>query len=153
MTASGSPGIPDSGPATAADAFVHAVVWGEHTVVWELLSSAGRTTALRVAQRNGMDRVAAGRIRDGLADPEEMEEFLRQLLAGVRRDLRSVDLGELKVGAVESDRADTGQATAHLVVPSIIPGADVWSAGRLVLSCVDKGRWRVDSLEPRVTGP
>ncbi len=136
----------------AAEALVHAVVWGEHTVVWELLSSTGRNTALTVAQHNGMDRVAAGRIRDGLADPVELDDFLRQLLGGIRRDLRSIELGELQVDHVELSSSGD-EATGHLVVPSTIPGVENWSAGTLRLSHGDDGRWLIDHLEPRIAGP
>ena len=116
------------------------------------------------AERSGPDRrpvggdaqrprpgSAAGRIRDDLADPVERERFLQQLVAGLRRDLRSVELTELTLG--ERRAADDGSVAVELLSPSQLPGIDAWPAGRLVLSCdADRG-WVVDRLEPRLAGP
>lgn len=134
-----------------AAAFIHAIVWAEHTTLWDLLSDHGRTAALSVAMRNGLDRVAAGRIRDDLADPVERERFLQQLVGGLRRDLRSVELTELALG--ECRAVDDGTVAVELLSPSQLPGIDAWPAGRLILSCdADRG-WAVDRLEPRLAGP
>lgn len=134
-----------------ATEFVHAIVWAEHTVLWDLLSDAGRETALSVAVRNGFDRVAAGRIRDDLADPLERERFLQQLVQGLRRDLRSVELTALYVGTCLSLHSDV--SAADLLTPSSIPGTDAWPAGRLIMSLDARRGWLVDRLEPRLAGP
>ena len=135
----------------AATAFIHAIVWGEHTTLWDLLSDEGRAAAVSVAVRNGLDRVVAGRILDGLADPVERDRFLQELVAGLRRDLRSVELtDELSVG----ESAPAGDAVAvELRTPSQLPGTRWWPAGRLVLSRDPHRGWVVDRLEPRLTGP
>lgn len=144
--------VPDdrSSPATVAARFVEAIAWGEHTVVWELLSSAGRSVAISVALTNGLDRVVAARISDDVADPVEFVEFLRQLLHGIRRDLRSVDVAEIQIARCD---VDDRTATAHLSTPSVIPGTDTWAAGRLFLTADDDGRWSIDRLEPVIAGP
>lgn len=131
--------------------FIHAVVWAEHTVLWDLLSDAGREAALSVAVRNGLDRVAAGRMRDGHADPLERERLLRQLVEGLRRDLRSVELTEIDVGecVIESGTA----AAVELSTPSALPGTEAWPAGRLIMSQDPNRGWVVDRLEPRLAGP
>ena len=131
--------------------FVHAVVWAEHTVLWELLSDAGRDAALSVAVRNGLDRVAAGRMRDGLAGPLERERLLRQLVEGLRRDLRSVELTQIDVGecVIEPGTA----AAVELSTPSSLPGTEAWPAGRLIMSRDPHRGWVVDRLEPRLAGP
>ena len=137
--------------AERARAFIHAIVWAEHTTLWDLLSDHGRAAALSVAMRNGLDRVAAGRIRDDLADPVERERFLQQLVGGLRRDLRSVEITELALG--ECHAVEDGSVAVELLSPSQLPGIDAWPAGRLVLSCdADRG-WVVDRLEPRLAGP
>lgn len=139
------------GAAETARAFIHAIVWAEHTTLWDLLSDHGRAAALSVAMRNGLDRVAAGRIRDDLADPVERERFLQQLVGGLRRDLRSVELTELALG--ECHFVEDGSVAVELLSPSQLPGIDAWPAGRLILSCdADRG-WVVDRLEPRLAGP
>ena len=135
----------------AASTFVHAILWGEHTTVWSLLSDSGRATALSVASANGLDRVTASRIRDDVSDPLVLEEFLGRLLGGIRRDLRSVDIDALETGDVRV--ADDGiAATVELTNPSTIPGTPPWSAGHLELSIDADGRWLVDRLVPRLVG-
>lgn len=141
---------PGSSPAEIASRFVVAIAWGEHTVVWELLSSVGRAIAVSVALANGLDRVVAARITDGVADPVEFDEFLRHLLHGLRRDLRSVDVAEIRVDTC--DVTDTS-ATAHLSTPSAIPGTEAWAAGRIRLTVDDAGRWAIDRFEPVIAGP
>ncbi len=136
----------------AARDFVRAIVWGEHTTVWELLSDAGRSTALSVARARGFDRVIASRIDDGVADPTELDEFQARLVGGLRRDLRSVDLEHLEPLS-GPDPFEEGRVVVELGSPSTLPGAEPWSAGRLVLSADDAGRWRIDRLEPRLAGP
>ncbi len=142
---------PQPGVTEQARAFIHAIVWAEHTTLWDLLSDDGRATALAVAVRNGLDRVVAGRIRDDLADPVERDRFLQQLVAGLRRDLRSVELTALTV--TESTCAAGGTVMVDLQTPSKLPGIDVWPAGRLVLSHDAHRGWLVDRLEPRLAGP
>lgn len=137
--------------AERAQAFVHAIVWAEHTTLWDLLSADGRAAALSVAVRNGLDRVVAGRIHDDLADPVELQRFLQQLVEGLRRDLRSVELTELTVG--DCGRGDGGTMAVELLTPSQLPGIDAWPAGRLVLSHDLERGWLVDRLEPRLAGP
>lgn len=152
--------------AERARAFIHAIVWAEHTTLWDLLSADGRAAALSVAVRNGLDRVVAGRIHDELADPVELQRFLQQLVEGLRRDLRSVELTELTVGDCgpgdggpgdggrgDGGRGDGGTAAVELLTPSQLPGIDAWPAGRLVLSHDPERGWLVDRLEPRLAGP
>ena len=142
-----------AGPIEAADRFLRAVVWGEHTRLWVLLSPEGRAAALSVAVANGMDRVVAGRIRDGLADPVAFDDFLRQLLVGLRRDMRSVDLENVTLVGEPRPGPEDGSVIVELATPSALPGTEAWPAGRLVLSLGPDGDWGVDRLEPRLAGP
>ena len=170
--------VTGAAPAAAerARAFIHAIVWAEHTTLWDLLSAEGRAAALSVAVRNGLDRVVAGRIHDELADPVELQRFLQQLVEGLRRDLRSVELTELTVGDCgpgddgrgdcgpgddgrgdgdpgDDGPGDDGTVAVELLTPSQLPGIDAWPAGRLVLSHDPERGWLVDRLEPRLAGP
>lgn len=139
-----------SSPADVASRFVDAIAWGEHTVVWDLLSGVGRAIAVSVALANGLDRVVAARITDGVADPVELDEFLRQLLHGLRRDLRSVEVAEIRIDAcVVTD----GSATVHLSTPSAIPATEGWAAGRVQLTLDEDGSWAIDRFEPVIAGP
>ncbi len=139
-------------PVDVAGRFVEAISWGEHTAVWDLLSETGRGVALSVALTNGLDRVVATRISDDVADPTERHTFLEQLLRGLRRDLRSVDLAHLQVEPPSSIQVD-GTAIVELTCPSTIPGTGAWAAGRLTLSSESDGTWRIDRLQPIIAGP
>ena len=143
---------PAGDPSAVAGAFIHAIAWGEHTTIWNLLSATGQSVALAVAQANGLDRVVAGRIRDRLANPVELEDFLVQLLGGLRHDLRSVDIGEIRAGR-SMPVADGAGVRVELVVPSLLPGTDSWPAGSVVLSEDGSGTCRVDRIEPILAGP
>lgn len=135
-----------------AEAFLDAIVWSRHTEIWELLSTGGRETVLRIAMTNGLDRVVAGRLRDGLADPVDRDRFLADLLEGLRRDLRSVELDRLDV-ADEIEWIDGDTVGVGLVGPSTIPGTGPWSAGQVVLAIDGDRGWRVERLEPRLVTP
>lgn len=139
-------------PVEAAARFIEAIRWGEHTAVWQILSETGRDVALSVALANGLDRVVAARISDDHADPAERQAFLDQLLRGLRRDLRSIDLAQLQVEPVMSIQGD-GTAVVQLSCPSAIPGTGSWAAGRLILSSTSGETWRVDRLQPIIAGP
>lgn len=146
-------GTRDADPAVAIAArFIDAVRQGEHTTIWELLAPSARERAIGLGLARGLDRVRAQRLRDGLSDPVELDDFLRQVLHGLRRDLRSVEIDRLEVRGPPIV-LDDGNVSVGLISPSSLPGTDGWHAGRLVLVRLDSGRWSVARLEPVVAGP
>lgn len=134
-----------STPEACAAAFVHAVVWGEHSTLWNLLSPAGRDRVLAAGARGGLDPVKAERIRQGTSPRDEMDEFLTGLVQGLRVDLSSADLGEIEIGPVAT--TTVRGAEVHLVVPSAFHD-EPWVAG-VVEASAHGDRWLVDRLEPR----
>ena len=80
--------------------FVHAVVWGEHLMVWELLSPMARQAAIAVAERNGHDALASARARAGTWTDEEADMLLGDLVKGLRFDFSAVDVASISVGDV-----------------------------------------------------
>lgn len=139
-------------PWEVARRFVRAIARGEHTLIWELLAPEARERAIRVAVGNGLDRVRAQRLRDGMSDPEELDDFLRHLLGGLRRDLRSVEVDRLVVGQ-HPQRHEDGSVAVDLHSPSAIPGTGDWPAGVLYLREQAPGCWLVARLEPVIAGP
>lgn len=134
----------------AARTFVEAIAWGEHRKVWELLGPEGRKTVLRVAVKNGMDDALAARLRDGTAGPTESEEFLGELVDGLRADLAGNNLDDLEYAA-DTEHAP-GQVRVVLTAP--IPpllGPVGLPVGSLELSYLD-GAWLVERLTPRPPG-
>ncbi len=137
-------------PTEVSARFIHAVAWGEHLTVWELLALEGRKTVLRVALGRGMDDVLASRLREDRAEPDELNAFLTDLVNGLRADLAGADLDTL--GFDEQPSEDSSRAAVVLTTPTdpeltrhgidSLPVATV----RLVL---DGATWLVTGIEPR----
>lgn len=134
----------------AAQSFVEAIAWGEHRRVWELLGPEGRKTVLRVAVRNGMDEPLAARMRDGTAGPGESEEFLSELVEGLRADLAGNNLDDLEYSA----DAEHAPGEVRVVLTAPIPpllGPVGLPVGSVEMAFVD-GTWVVERLTPRPPG-
>ncbi len=129
--------------------FLDAVLWGEHLVVWELLSPAGREHVLQAGERRGLDPVHAQRMRLGTSPVEERDGFLSGLVHGLRVDFSSVPLEDVRPAADPITR-DDGSVEVQLECPATF-GPRGWAAGALVMSRHD-GRWLVDRVEPVVSG-
>ena len=134
-----------------AKAFLHAIVWGEHHRVWELLGPAARERVLGAATRKGMDAVAASRARLGTWGVEEADVFLTSLVRGLRVDLSGADL-ELIAVVDEPEPLPDGSVrfrleSATLLPPELTGGAN-WAAGAVIVGREADG-WRVRTLEPR----
>ncbi len=133
-------------PDETARAFVDAVVWGEHNLVWELLAADARTTVLKVAVNRGMDEQLAARLRDGTASGPEREEFLADLVNGLRNDLAGNDLDnleyELDASPQEPGRARVVvQAPLNPLLGGYLPAASVELSD-------EGGHWKIDRLLP-----
>jgi hypothetical protein len=141
---------PDRGPAVVTTrAFVEGVAWGEHHKVWELLGIEGRATVLRVAAAKGMDEALAARLRDGTASSGEREEFLADLVNGLRADLEGTDYERLEY-LLDPEPPEPGRARVVLMTP--LPEV---LGGSLPVATVelaeDGGTWQVERLVPRTT--
>jgi hypothetical protein len=140
-------------PEEVAKTFVDAVAWGEHHTVWELLSADGRRLVLRVGATRGMEQALANRLGDGTATTVEREEFLADLVSGLRADLAGNDLDNLEAERIEdgADGPEPGRARVLLVLPLpevlAIPGLPVAE----VEMADEAGQWRVDKLIPRTS--
>lgn len=134
----------------AARTFIEAVAWGEHRKVWEMLAPVGRKTVLRIAVKNGMDEAMSARLRDGTAGVNESEEFLGELVDGLRADLAGNSLDDLEYSA-DTEHAP-GQVRVVLTAPlPPLLGPVGLPVGSLELACID-GEWVVERLTPRPPG-
>jgi len=143
----GSPVTEDVG--SVVRRFLDAVLWGEHLVVWDLLSPAGREHVLAAGERRGLDPLQAQRIRLGTSPLEERDVFLSGLVHGLRVDFSLVPLEDVQPTADLVERPD-GTVEVPLECPANF-GADGWSAGTLVIS-PHEGTWLVDRVQPVVSG-
>jgi hypothetical protein len=138
----------------AAREFVDAVVWGEHRKVWLLMGIEARTTVLKVASDRGMDEALVARLRDGTAADAERDEFLMDLIAGLRADLAGNDLDAL---VYEEDAAPPEPDRARVVI--LVPVA-IGFGGNLPVASVElteesstsgENEWKVQRLVPQVS--
>jgi len=137
-------------PAEAAQRFVQAVAWGEHHVVWEMLSSEAQRVVMGIATSRGMPEPLAARIRDGTATPAELDQFRGDLVNGFRADLIGVDVDTLEYD-VEDAVFEPGTTRVVLVVPVPDPvlGAGLPAASLELRQEADD--WRVERLVPRLS--
>ena len=129
--------------------FLDAIVWGEHLVVWEMLSPAGREHVFAAGERRGLDPVQAQRIRLGTSPPDERDAFLSGVVHGLRVDFSMVALEEVEPTDKVLELPD-GAVEVPLECPANF-GSDGWSAGTLVVSR-HEGTWLVDRVRPVVSG-
>ncbi len=146
MTAAGDEPAPDDPAVATARTFVAAVAWGEHHTVWDMLSKEGRAVVLRVASKRGMDEAMVARLRDGTAASSEREQFLTDLVNGLRADLEGTNLDGLDY---EPDPApEPGRARVILVTPMPAGLSAGLPVGSIELT-EEAGGWRVERLLPR----
>ena len=143
--------------ATAIDVareFVDAVVWGEHLKVWDLLGLEARTTVLKVASNRGMDEALMARLRDGTASTAERDEFLTDLVNGLRADLAGNDLDALEYEE-DAEAPEPGRARVVISVPVAVGFGGNLPVGSVELatepSTNGETAWRIERLVPQVS--
>ena len=143
--------------ATAVDiarAFVDAVVWGEHIKVWELMGIEARTTVLKVASNRGMDEGLVARLRDGTAAAAERDEFLIDLVNGLREDLSGNDLDAFEYEE-DAEPLEDGRVRVVISVPVAVGFGGNLPVGSLELtresSTTGEAEWRIVRLVPQVS--
>ena len=137
-------------PEEAARAFIQAVVWGEHHVVWEMLSDEARRAVMGIATARGMPEPLAARLRDGTATQVELDQFRGDLVNGFRADLIGTDIDVVEY---ELDEAALEPGTVRVIlmvpVPDPVLGRGLPTAS-LELSDGGAGSWRVERLIRRL---
>ena len=140
----GQPSGDADGAIKTAAAFIDAVVWGEHHKVWGLLADQGKDEVLEVATKRGMDEALAGRLRTGTGTPSETNEFLADLVNGLRTELAGNDLDNV---SFELDLSSSGgeQAKVIMHVPLHPNLGGTLPIGTLELANTGTG-WRVQRM-------
>ena len=136
-------------PVDTTREFVDAIVWGEHQKVWELMGVEARTTVLKVASNRGMDEALVARLRDGTASPAERDEFLADLVNGLRADLSGNDLDAL-VYEEDPEPPEPGRARVVISVPVAVGFGGNLPVGSVELA-TEEAEWRIERLVPQVT--
>ncbi len=138
----------------AAREFVDSVVWGDHRKVWELMGIEARTTVLKVASDRGMDETLVARLRDGTAADAERDEFLMDLIAGLRADLAGNDLDALEYEE-DIEPPEPGGARVVIMVPVAVGFGGNLPVGSVELatesSTSGEAEWKIQRLVPQVS--
>jgi hypothetical protein len=136
----------------AAAAFLTAIDQGEANAVWECFSTGARQFVIDRGIRRGLSPVAGASILDGTASPHFRDQFLEDLLAGLRRDLELVRLPLVEIGTVSplDDRRVRVIYLERFDVP-LGPPLEPLPVGSVELVEEDGG-WRVERLIPRPGG-
>ena len=129
--------------------FVDAVVWGEHRKMWSLLGLEARTTVLKVASDRGMDEGLVARLRDGTASDAERDEFLGDLITGLRSDLAGNDLDALEYEE-DPEPPEPGRARVVVMVPVAMGLGGNLPVGSVELA-IEEAEWRIQRLVPQVS--
>ena len=132
------------GATKAAALFIDAVVWGEHHKVWELIGAQGRDEVLEVAIKRGMDEGLANRLRAGTGSPSETNEFLADLVNGLRSELAGNDLDRVTF-ELDAAKSDSDRANVVMHVPLHPNLGGTLPIGTLELSS-DGTSWRVERM-------
>jgi hypothetical protein len=136
-------------PVELAREFVDAIVWGDHNKVWDAFGLEARTAVLKVAVDRGMDDALSARLRDGTASEAERDEFLADLVNGLRADLAGNDLDSL---AYELDTGLQDPGRARVVVNSPIPPPMGGYLPAASVELVDEGgEWKIVRLLPQTS--
>lgn len=113
---------------------------------------------LRLGATRGMDQALAARLRDGTAATAEREEFLTDLLSGLRADLAGNDLDTLEVepdAAAGSVGTAEGRGSRTARVLLVSPPPKVLQIPGMPFASVELteegGGWRIDRLIPRTS--
>ena len=138
-------------PAEAARTFIQAVAWGEHHVVWEMLSAEAQRVVMGIATGRGMPEALAARLRDGTATEAELDQFRGDLVNGFRADLLGTDVDSL-VYEVDETVFEPGTVRVVLMVPVPDPvlGTGLPTASIEMTQEGADGEWRVERLVRRI---
>lgn len=132
----------------AADTFFGAIADGDPDGLWEAFTEDARAYVLNLAIEQGLDFDVGTAIRDGTARPEDREEYLANLLEGIRHDLRGVDLDNLTYEMAREPETDKIRLSFMVQVGVGPQGGHRIPAGSLLMAR-EGGIWKVDRLIPR----
>lgn len=137
----------DTDPAiAAAEEFIDGVVWGDHNKVWELIGTGGRDEVLDIATKRGMDEALADRLKSNIGSAAETNEFLADLVNGLRAELAGNDLDHITY-EIDTEQTASGRAAVKMFVPLHPLLGGTLPIGTLFL-VTEGDAWKVERLIP-----
>ncbi|HYR63571.1 MAG TPA: hypothetical protein VET24_13200 [Actinomycetota bacterium] len=140
-------------PLKAAERFFQALAGDDARGLWDCFGEQARSYVLNVGLERGMDFDLNSRLRQGTATDQEFEEFMGDLLQGVRRDLRGVDIQRLAFESQVEPETTLRVRVTYLVTLGE-PGVGIVTAvpaGSLVM-VLERDDWKVERIVPRPGG-
>lgn len=136
--------------AAQAERFLQAVDAGDRHAVWDLFSENAQAYVLNRAVDRGMDFDLMSAIRQRTATDEQFESYLEDLLEGLHRDLKGVDVPRLRYEAKPAVEPTGHVHVTYLVEMDVAIGDQRPSipAGSVVMAR-EGDTWKVDRLVPR----
>lgn len=146
-----SPGPEDLSAATAqAERFLQALDAGDRHAVWDLFSENAQAYVLNRAVDRGMDFDLMSAIRQRTATEEQFDSYLEDLLDGLRRDLKGVEVARLRYEAkAVGEPAGHVQVTYLLEMDVAIGDQRPSIPAGSVMMAREGDTWKVDRLIPR----
>lgn len=130
--------------------FLEAIYEGDSELIWALFSSSARQFVVSRGVRRGLPAGLGEEILRDTAGDLEKAEFLGDLLAGIEKDLETVDLGRVVVSD-EVEQEEGSRARLRYEERFVIesgPKLDPLPVGSMEL-VLEEGGWRIDRLHPR----
>lgn len=141
--------IAGGGALAAAEEFLSAIAGSDHRRCWEMLSENARHYVLEVGMEHGLPPDVALNVRQDNVDPDEMEAFTQDLLAGLRKDLEGIDPSRVALDS-RVDIIGPLQARVRLLLEIAQgDGGEVTAVpvGSIVLA-YEAEEWKVERLQP-----
>ena len=134
----------------AAELLLLAIATGDHRALWDMLSEGARAYVLNIAVERGMDFDLGSRIRQGTASDAELDDYLTDLLEGIRRDLKGVDLSRLAFESKAEPHAPMQVRVTYFLQMEAAIGdiRPAIPAGSLIM-IYEGGAWKVERLIPK----
>lgn len=138
------------GAVDAVRALFTAVRDGDAEALWDLFGTEARRYIVGRGIRRGMSAGFGAQLLAGTAEPRERERFLRDVLAGIEKDLERVDLDRLVLtdAPLPLDGARFKVTYLEEFVVPVGPPLDPLPVGSVEL-LVEDGAWKVAKLVPR----
>lgn len=148
------PGTEDpEGARSAAAAFFGAIDAGDARRMWDLMSHGARDFVINRALEAGMDFDLASRLREGNASEAELDEYVDELMEGLRRDLQGVDLSRLVFRVDEEAQLSSPDQLQLIYGVRLDIGIEdeqaELPAGKVTM-IREGGDWKLNHLRPRL---
>lgn len=135
-------------PVKTAEQFLATIAAGDHRSMWEQFSEDARAFVINIALERGMDFDLGSRLRQGTASDEELDEYLQELLEGLKRDLRGVDFDALTFSEPEPVGHEEVKVTYLVEFEQTLVDEPMRMPAGSIMLRPEGGGWKVARIMP-----